>query len=241
MNGRSGTDIILSDFSISASFGSESIACLRPSLAHTEVTGKHGSRGDPRRGDVGIWSHGRSVRFAERTGLNGVALSSDATLLATAGADNVARIFDAKTGALLHELRGHTKAVTGAAFSPDGKTLATSSADFDVRLWDVASGRQGAVLKAHFAIVSGVAFSPDGRWLVSAGPTTVGLFRMPAGTFVTYLYGHTDRLVGVGFAADGRTIESASVDGTIRSYDCQICAGLPGLLRSAEVRIAANR
>ena len=64
---------------------------------------------------------------------------------------------------------------------------------------------------------------------------------MPVGTFVTYLRGHVGRLVGVGFAADGRTIESASVDGTIRSYDCRICATLRGLLRSAEARIATNR
>jgi WD40 repeat protein len=193
------------------------------------------------RGAVGIWSHGRRVRLAERTGVKGVALSSDGTLLATAGADNIARIFNAKAGAVLHELRGHTKAVTGAAFSPDGKTLATSSADFDVRLWDVVSGRKGPVLKVHFATVSGVAFSPDGRWLVSAGPKSVGLFRMPAGTFVTFLRGHAGRIVGVGFAADGRTIESASVDGTIRSYYCRICARLPVLLRSAEARMAANR
>jgi WD40 repeat protein len=64
---------------------------------------------------------------------------------------------------------------------------------------------------------------------------------MPAGTFVTFLRGHAGRIVGVGFAADGRTIESASVDGTIRSYYCRICARLPVLLRSAEARMAANR
>ena len=177
----------------------------------------------------------------ERAGVNGLAVSRDGSLLATADIDGVARIRDVSTGKLVHELRGHTRAVTGASFSPDGSLLATSSGDFDVRLWHVATGLPGPVLKAAFATVSGVAFSPDGRWLVSANPVTVGLFRMPAGTFVGYLHGHAGRVVGVGFAADSRVIVSASVDGTVRDYDCRICGTLPELLRLADGRIAANR
>jgi WD40 repeat protein len=125
------------------------------------------------------------------------------------------------------------------AFSPDGTTLASSSVDHDVRLWNVASGRPGPVLRAHFAAVSGVAFSADGRWLVTAGPTTAGLFRMPSATFDTYLRGPAGRLVGAGFAADDRTIVTASIDGTVRSYDCRICGTLPELLALAGRRLAA--
>jgi WD40 repeat protein len=195
-----------------------------------------------RGGALVVWSKGRKVlTIRERAGVAGLALSPDGRLLATAGADDVARIRDAATGRLLHELHGHTKPVTAVAFSPDGSTLATSSIDHDVRLWNVSTGAPGPVLRAHFARVSGVAFSPDGRWLVTAGPTTAGLFRMPKATFVGYLRGHTGRLVGAGFATGSRIVATASLDGTVRQYDCRICGTLPELVRLADARLAATR
>jgi WD40 repeat protein len=196
-----------------------------------------------RGGNTVVWSTNGRRLFAvrERTGVNGLAISPDGKLFATAGADGVARIRDLATGRLVHELHGHTKAVTGVAFSPDDTTLATSSVDHDIRLWDVATGRPGPVLRAHFAVVSDVAFSPDGRWLVSAGPTTAGLFHLPDAAFLIYLRGHHGRLVGAGFTADGQRIVTASVDGTVRGYNCRICGSLPHLIALATRRLASLR
>jgi WD40 repeat protein len=194
-----------------------------------------------RGGEVEVWSRaGRKLlALREPATVNGVAVSPNGRLLATAGADDIARIHDLATGKLLHKLVGHTKPVTAVAFSPDGTIVATSSVDHDVRLWDATTGRLEQLLRAHFAVVSDVAFSPDGRWLVTAGPTTAGLWRMPGGTFLTYLRGHTARLVGAGFTADGTTVETASVDGTVRADRCDVCGSLQELLRLAGARLAA--
>jgi hypothetical protein len=192
-------------------------------------------------GAVRIWAADHSLGFRERAGVDGLAVSPDGTVFATAGLDGVARIREVATGRLDHELRGHTKAVTGVAFNNDASLLATSSADFDVRVWDVPSGADGPVLKPAFGRVSAVAFSPDGRWLVSANPISAALFHMPAGTFVGYLYGPSGTVVGVGFEPNNRVIRAASLDGTLRGYDCLICGTLPDLLRLADERIAANR
>src|SRR5262249_702170 len=69
-----------------------------------------------------------------------LAFSPDGTRLATASLDGTARVWDARTGALALELKGHVGAVSGVAFSPDGTRLATAAWDNTARVWDARSG-----------------------------------------------------------------------------------------------------
>ncbi|MBL8973948.1 MAG: hypothetical protein JNK56_25375 [Myxococcales bacterium] len=59
--------------------------------------------------------------------------------MASAGPDDVARVWDADTGALRAVLTGHHARVSAVDFSRDGATLATASWDGTARLWDVAT------------------------------------------------------------------------------------------------------
>ncbi len=68
-----------------------------------------------------------------------VSLSPDGRWVASAGPDDVARVWDADTGALRAVLTGHTARVASVDFSPDSGTLATGSWDGAARLWDMAS------------------------------------------------------------------------------------------------------
>jgi WD40 repeat protein len=192
-----------------------------------------------RDGRVVVRSAGRTLRFREAAAVAGLAISPDGLRLATADADDTARVHDLRTGRVLLVLRGHTKPVTAVAFSPDGTKIATSSFDHDVRLWDAASGHPEQVLRAQFAVVRDVAFSPDGRWVVSSGPTTAALFRSDTGERLAYLRGPAAALVGAAFVSARRVI-AASLDGTVRSYRCGVCGGLDELLRLADARIHAT-
>ncbi|MGD1715369.1 caspase family protein, partial [Dapis sp. BLCC M172] len=74
-----------------------------------------------------------------------VALSSDGKTIATAGSDNTARLWDAKTGKELATLL-HQDIVWAVTFSSDGKTIATASSDNTARLWDAKTGKELATL-----------------------------------------------------------------------------------------------
>jgi hypothetical protein len=96
-------------------------------------------------------------------GVLDVAFSPDGSRLATAGADGLAKMWDAATGRELLTLIGHTDSLYSLAFSPDGRYIATSSdvEDTTVKVWDAQTGEEIYTLAGHVARVWGLAFSPD--------------------------------------------------------------------------------
>src|SRR5438094_2336068 len=65
-----------------------------------------------------------------------VAFSPDGRTLASAGADNVVRLWEVGTWKPKGVLKGHTDCVCAVAFAPDSEVIATGSYDHTVKLWD---------------------------------------------------------------------------------------------------------
>ena len=167
-----------------------------------------------------------------------LSFSPDGLRLVGAGTDANARIWNLDTGRLERTLSGHRDDLTSAAFSPDGKLVVTASVDHDARIWDVRTGDQRALLSGHGAIVSEARFSADGRWIVTAGPGAAGLWNVESGHLPSLLTGHSGLLEGAAFVGDGYTILTAGgVDGSIRTYTCEVCGRIPELLALAERRL----
>ena len=146
------------------------------------------------------------------------AFTLQGTRVATGGADNTVRIWDAETGESVGEpLQGHEDWVRSVAFSPDGTRIVSGGDDNTVRIWDAETGESvGDRLQGHEDWVFSAAYSPDGTRIVSGGDNTVRVWDAETGEALGEpLRGHESRVVGVKFSPDGRSIVSHSTDGIV--------------------------
>jgi WD40 repeat protein len=126
------------------------------------------------------------------------------------------------------------------AFSPDGRLVVTASRDRRAALWDVATCERVRSFVGHFGPVLDARLSPDQRWLVTAGPSVVGIWDASTGQLVRFLHGAAP-LAAAAFTQDSRTVVTRGRDGTVRTYTCAFCGGLPELLTLADRRLAATK
>jgi len=170
-----------------------------------------------------------------------VAFSPDGTLLAGGDSKGTVRLWELGSGRMLRAFSAHQAAITAVMFSPNASLLLTASADHEARIWDVHGGPPKQVIRWHFGPLGGAAFSRDGRWVVTAGPSTAGVGSVSTGRRLLLLHGHSRPLIGAAFGGrDGRTIITASKDGTIRVYHCDICGGIDELLQVAKRRLHSS-
>jgi WD40 repeat protein len=150
----------------------------------------------------------------------GAAYSPDGKYIATSSEDGIAKIWDAETGKLIHDLNGHTGVVQRVAFSPDGKRLATAREDGTAKLWDVTTGKTLFTLSRHRGAVGGAIFSPDGTLLATIGVDgTAKLWDAATGQELFTFSGHNGPIMGVAFSSDGQLLATASTDGTAKIWD----------------------
>jgi len=125
-----------------------------------------------------ILSGGHAIELEHSAGVHRLRRSDDGARVAGAMNDRSVRIWDAHTGALVAELRGHLDLVLGVAFSPDGTRLATSSYDKTIRIWELATIRH-RVLRGHAGAVEHVVWR--GAHLISgARDGTLRVWKVPS-------------------------------------------------------------
>ncbi len=160
------------------------------------------------------------------TWVTGVAFSPDGTLIATASADKIVRIFDVqaaknvKSPAPVARFVGHKSQVLSVAFSPDGLLLASGGLDRTVRLWDVKAQKALITLSGHTGAVLNVTFSPDGKLLASASADgTVRIWDVAQAKTIVTLTGHSGAVWSIAFSPDGKDVVTGGDDHTVRLWD----------------------
>ncbi|XP_077212384.1 DENN domain and WD repeat-containing protein SCD1-like isoform X2 [Tasmannia lanceolata] len=86
-------------------------------------------------------------------------------ILAAAGRDAIAYIWDIRAGRQMHKLSGHTKWIRSIRMV--GDTLVTGSDDWTARMWSVSRGTCDAVLACHAGPILCVEYSTSDRGVIT--------------------------------------------------------------------------
>jgi WD40 repeat protein len=167
--------------------------------------------------DVVNWQEVHTFSMS-KVGFNGIALSPDGRLLASADA-----IWDVESGQVVHTLEEGRDVPGPVAFSPDGATLAIALESRAIKLWDVVSGEVVRTFTEQPDNVTfRIVFSPDGA-LLAAGVHggMVRLWDVASGRIAgTLQYGDESGDVhDVAFSPDGSVLASGGTDSTVRLWD----------------------
>jgi hypothetical protein len=181
-------------------------------------------------GTIKLWNveQGNERGTLAGYGKGPIAFSPDGALLAAGGSrlnsenasKGVVKIWDVKTGADKGTIKGYPQEVYSVSFSPNGKLLAAGSFE-TIKLWDVGTLKEQAVLAPGSKVTVGcLAFSPNGSMLAVGGSNkAVTLWDTSTNERRATLQGHIKgvqgKIVAMRFSPGGRTLATASGDGTV--------------------------
>jgi len=132
----------------------------------------------------------------------------------------VVRVWDAESGSLIAELKGHKKEILDAAFSPDGRYIVTASLDRTARVWTWAQDIAPIILRDHTNTVYSARFSHDGtRIVTTSADETAILWGAFTGRLIHKLEGHGGAVLAAEFSRDDSRIVTAACDGSARVWN----------------------
>ena len=150
-----------------------------------------------------------------------VAMAPDGSFAVSVAPDAASiEVWDPRTGADRHRLRGHTEPPVAVAVSADSRLVAAGGVDNTARIWHARSGRPVHTLRGHADTVSRVAFSRDGRRVLTvSADETARVWSVRTGESLAVLRGHRGGIAWADLTADGRYVVTGGVDGTARLWE----------------------
>ena len=172
-----------------------------------------------------VWdlSDGQLIFTAtHKFGVQSVALSTDASYLATVSA-GVMRLWERSTGQQTNELPADRGLSSIIAFSPDGRLLAYAGDSgqvndaTEIAMLQVSNGREIARIRPDYR-VNAIAFSPDTKYLATAGANGVAqIWKISSLQPIARLI-HDANVTAVAFSPDGKFLATASENGIARVW-----------------------
>lgn len=135
--------------------------------------------------------------------------------MVSGGCDRDVRVWNLKTGACLHTLRGHTSTVRCLKMA-DEHTAISGSRDTTLRIWDIRTGLCRNVLLGHQSSVRCLEIKGD---IVVSGSydTFARVWSISEGRCLQTLQGHFSQIYAIAF--DGQRVVTGSLDTNVRVWD----------------------
>jgi WD40 repeat protein len=167
------------------------------------------------------------------SGVLSASFSPDSSLIATTSPDRRVRLWDARTGRLIHVLPGSDPDTVSseAAFDRSSRRLVTWGGGPAALIYDVVTGLPTARL-LHRGSITVARFAPTTDQVATGGLDRVArLWDAATGDQLRVFRGHVGGVLDVAFSDSGRLVATASLDGTGRVWDpryATLVATLPG-------------
>jgi WD40 repeat protein len=167
------------------------------------------------------WSRAREFRGELSNDLVlGLDFNAAGTLIATGGFDQVVRVWNADTGALVRSYRGHTNSITDVRFHPTLPLLIAVDEAGELKSWGLDDEQDARELTAHEGPVHDVRFGPSGTWFASSGrDEKVLLWDTQTGKFTGTIEGHRGAVRQLSISPDGNHLASVGEDRTLRVFE----------------------
>jgi WD40 repeat protein/two-component sensor histidine kinase len=204
---------------------------------------------------VRLWGprNGRTHRiFAARppdVPITSLAFSADGVFEAVGGVDGVVRVWDARSGAFRHNLRGHEGAVQALAFSLESDWMYSGGADRTTRLWDMSRGtvsgylpffdRLDAIGAVACGGSEGYFASASGSWGRASLDHSIKIWQPHFDRPKRALRGHTASVRAIAYAPRGDVLASASIDGTVKLWNTRQAQCLQTLTNAVFTEVLA--
>jgi WD40 repeat protein len=144
-----------------------------------------------------------------------VAISSDGRLLLTGGNDNTAKLWDLRSGKLIHTFNGHSDHISAVAVSPDLRIALTASWDGTAILWSVRTAERLRSFRVSSTWVTSAVFSKDGtRLLFGTLESAVKLVDARTGAVIRVFNAQSRYVESVAFSPDEQAVVAGG-DGNI--------------------------
>jgi len=173
--------------------------------------------------------------------VNSVVYSPDETMALSGGRnDQVAILWDLKSGKAIKRFSGHEGRIRRVAFLPDGKQILTGAEDGTIRLWDVNCATPSAqecntpvrIFVDHVdGEVKAIALRPNSNQFISASnDNTLKLWDISClqptpqqceSPVRVFEGGHTLEVNDLAFTSDGKRVLSSSEDATMVLWDVE--------------------
>jgi len=152
-----------------------------------------------------------------------VAFSPDGKhLAAICWSECAIRLWDVAAGRPLHSESGHRAPINALSLSADGKRLASASRDGAIKVWDLPGRKE--VHGIRTSSLTGIALSPDGKVLAAGmnqgtGGPAVRVWDLTTAKEIRQLMKLEQWVGNLCFSPDGKTLATASQNGTVRFWD----------------------